>query len=448
MDNLSGQLSNLKKSRFIRDVSIVAGGTAAAQAITVAFSPIITRLYGPEAFGILGVFIAIVGMITPAASLAYTHAIVLPASDSDAKAIVRLSILIASCFNTLLTVVIVFYHEQVAIFFGFGVSAYYLLFIPVVIFFVIVEKTLNNWLIRKKQFSSMSGVAVVQAAAVNSTKAGFGLILATAPVLIVFNVIGHIFHAFLLWLKARATYTNQNNQEVPVVFEKKVSIKTVAHTYRDFPLYRSPQLILSAISHSIPTLMLAAYFGPVPAGFYALSRRVLVMPKFIISNSIGKAFMPRLAEAAQKGVSLRPYLIKATTGLAFIGLLPFASVFVFGPWLFGFVFGTDWISAGEYARWLAIWLYFGFILVPCEKAIPFLGLQGYYLIYEILMFIAQFGTLIYGAIVLKNDTTAVALFSIAGAALFICLIFFVLLNSNKRLRKDYVFSNTIDNFID
>lgn len=36
---------NFKKSRFAKDVAIVAGGTATAQLITIAFSPIITRLY-------------------------------------------------------------------------------------------------------------------------------------------------------------------------------------------------------------------------------------------------------------------------------------------------------------------------------------------------------------------------------------------------------------------
>ncbi|UCZ56541.1 hypothetical protein LGV61_12545 [Desulfurispirillum indicum] len=41
-------LTKLYNSKFIRNVAIVASGTAAAQAITMAFAPIITRIYGPE----------------------------------------------------------------------------------------------------------------------------------------------------------------------------------------------------------------------------------------------------------------------------------------------------------------------------------------------------------------------------------------------------------------
>jgi len=66
MPSVSGILTGLYvqildqalSSKFVRNVAIVATGTAGAQAITMAFSPINTRLYGPEAFGILGTFTA------------------------------------------------------------------------------------------------------------------------------------------------------------------------------------------------------------------------------------------------------------------------------------------------------------------------------------------------------------------------------------------------------
>ena len=42
------------KRPFVRNVVTVASGTAASQAIVMAFSPLITRIYGPEAFGLQG----------------------------------------------------------------------------------------------------------------------------------------------------------------------------------------------------------------------------------------------------------------------------------------------------------------------------------------------------------------------------------------------------------
>ncbi len=92
---MQGFINRTYKSRFVRNVAVVASGTAGAQAIVIAFSPIITRLYGPEAFGILGTFMAIVAVVTPIAALSYPIAIVLPKEDSDARGIARLSAYIA-----------------------------------------------------------------------------------------------------------------------------------------------------------------------------------------------------------------------------------------------------------------------------------------------------------------------------------------------------------------
>src|SRR5690625_2213325 len=88
------KLINFSKKPFVRNVIILASGTAAAQIITMVLSPIITRLYGPEAFGLMGAFMAIVNIVAPIAALTYPIAIVLPRRDQDAKMIIRLSMLI------------------------------------------------------------------------------------------------------------------------------------------------------------------------------------------------------------------------------------------------------------------------------------------------------------------------------------------------------------------
>ena len=95
VSNIFSRISGILKKPFVRNVTIVASGTAAAQAITMAFSPLITRIYGAEAFGLLGVFNALVSVVTPIAALTYPIAIVLPQEDTEAKGLVKLSSVIA-----------------------------------------------------------------------------------------------------------------------------------------------------------------------------------------------------------------------------------------------------------------------------------------------------------------------------------------------------------------
>ena len=92
---MKSRLIGLIKKPFVRNVITVSSGTAIAQVIAVACSPIITRLYKPEALGVIGVFLAITGIIRSVGSLSYANAIVLPKKDEDAKAIFLLSFIIS-----------------------------------------------------------------------------------------------------------------------------------------------------------------------------------------------------------------------------------------------------------------------------------------------------------------------------------------------------------------
>ncbi len=77
-------VKNIAGRPFVRNVVTVASGSAASQAIVMAFSPLITRLYGPEAFGLQGVFTSVAGLLIVVAAMGYPTAIVLPRHDADA----------------------------------------------------------------------------------------------------------------------------------------------------------------------------------------------------------------------------------------------------------------------------------------------------------------------------------------------------------------------------
>lgn len=99
-------LGRVRHSRFVRNVVLVASGTAGAQAISLAFAPVITRIYGPEAFGLLGTFTALVSVAAPAAALAFPIAIVLPKDDRDALGLVRLSLVLSLAVALLATILL------------------------------------------------------------------------------------------------------------------------------------------------------------------------------------------------------------------------------------------------------------------------------------------------------------------------------------------------------
>ncbi|WP_253644389.1 lipopolysaccharide biosynthesis protein [Vibrio sp. Y42_MX_L11] len=418
-------IKKLFKKNFFRNILLVVSGSAGAQAIAMAFTPFITRLYGPEAFGELGAFVALLGIFTPLVALAYPIAIVLPKSDSAAIGIAKLSLLIAIFTSTFLAFLILVWDERLIELLNLQLTSSFLIFIPIALLGTGSLQVIQQWLIRKKQFKTTAKVAISQSLIMNISKASAGLLLPLSSVLIIFSTVSSFLHAGLLllgWYKC--SEKNVRTNRVPI---SNVSLTELAYCHRDFPLYRAPQQFINGLAQSIPVLMLASFFGPAAAGFYTLSRTVAGVPATLISNAVGDVFYPRITAAANNKEKLFPLLFKATSSLAVVGLLPFGSLIIFGPWLFYFVFGPEWVVAGEYVRYLAPWLYFIFINAPSNKIIPVLSIQGYYLCFTCCTIIIRVLALAIGYYVFKTELASILFFSIAGVLLNAILIGAVLI---------------------
>jgi O-antigen/teichoic acid export membrane protein len=168
--------------------------------------------------------------------------------------------------------------------------------------------------------------------------------------------------------------------------------------------------------------MFSSFFGPAVAGFYAIGQRVLQMPITLISMSVGRVLLPRMAESVQEGRPIRPLIRKSTFGLALVGLIPFGAIFVFGPSIFAFVFGAEWNEAGLYARWLIPSLYFWFINIPSVKSLPFSQSQRFLLFWEIITTIIKIAIIGAGGLLFKNVLLTIKIYSVFGAGMYILLI--------------------------
>lgn len=415
---MKNRLRRLTKSKFARNVAIVATGTAGAQAITLAFAPIVTRLYGPEAFGLLGTFMALVSVLTPIAALSYPIAIVLPKGDSDAKGIARLSAYLAFGIAVCTALILLVVGDWLVELLSVQAISSFILLIPVAMLFSAWLQIAKQWLIRKKQFKITAKVAIAQAFIFSSAKAGIGWFNPVAAVLIVLATLDSALHTAMLALGTKRAALQEPQQDA----HPQTRLRELARRYYDFPLYRTPQIFINAVSQSLPVLMLASFFGPAQAGFYAIGRAVLGVPSTLIGQSVGDVFYPRIAEAAHNGENLTRLILKATLALAVAGFAPFAIVVAFGPWLFGYVFGAEWVTAGEYARWLALWMFFMFLNNPSVNALPILSAQGFHLIFTIFTIATRVIMLAAGYYVFDSDLVAVALFGASGAIINILLI--------------------------
>ena len=97
------------KSEFNRNILTLMTGTTIAQAIPIAISPILTRIYTPEDFGIFAIFLAITIIIGSIANGRYELAIMIPKKDEDAINIFALGFIITTSISLLLLVLVLIF---------------------------------------------------------------------------------------------------------------------------------------------------------------------------------------------------------------------------------------------------------------------------------------------------------------------------------------------------
>ena len=425
MLKISDFLVKYKKNKFIRNVATAATGSAGAQVLTLLFAPFITRLYSPDAFGMLGSFMALVAILGALSALSYPLAIVQPKLNVNALQLTVVSVFIAVVTSLIVAIGVFLFGEIMGRVYGL---ADFLYLLPMVMFLIGCQQAFQQQLIRNELFKKISAITIANSLIVNLLKICSGLFLATGTGLIFITCLSFLISMSLMWLGARHIVSiRQILQEIKRC--KLSGLVSIAKDYKDFPIYRAPQIAVNSFSQVLPVLMLGSLFSLTAAGYYTLSRSVLGIPTTFVGKAIGDVFYPRITNAKHNGEKLSRLIAKATLVLVVIGIFPFSIVVVTGPWLFTFVFGSEWGDAGSYSQWLSVWLFFGFVNRPSVAAIPVINQQSWLLIYELFSTGLKVMALGVGFYIFKSDLVAVALFSLLGALSYIYLILKVMQKS-------------------
>lgn len=415
---MKNKIEKYLKSSFIKNVLVLVTGTALGQVINMILMPLITRMYGPVSYGLMGTFQTIITIISPIAALAYPIAIVLPDKDEIAQLIVKLSLIISTIISVISIIIVFFLKDEISAILNLKVNSNYLYFIPLVIIFATGLQVMDQWLIRKNQFGIFARINIITVLLINGGKLLVGSINPTAGVLIVFSSLTQGVNAFLFFVFSDKSIIKKSN-----VTENKVTLFEVAKKYRDFPIYRAPETFFNEAAGGLPLLLLTVFFGPQTAGYYSLARSVLGAPISLIGNAVGKVFFPKVTQSANEKKKIAPLVSNATLQLALISLIPFSIIILFGPQLFSFIFGSEWKVAGVYARWLALWSYTTFINRPSVQTLPILLRQKFLLQFTVTSLIIKLIGLIIGFYIFKSDLIAIILFTVIGASSNLYLIF-------------------------
>jgi O-antigen/teichoic acid export membrane protein len=350
---------------FVRNVFVLMSGSAFAMVIPVLASPVLTRLYTPNDFGIFALFVSIVTACSMLVTGGYDSALVLPKRDRDALTVMAVCVIVSLGLGVvlfLLSWLASGYADELS---GSRISAW-LLWVPLLAFVTGLQLMFSFWANRKRQFKTLATNRVVESVATPGISVGLGACSFGVGGLVTGLLAGKIIATFML---ARSVWRDKNRLRPS--FQRQEMLKQAVR-YRDFPFFFAPTSFLDVLALQVPVLLLAKFFGPTVVGLFALTTRVIGAPLTLLSSCVGQVYYQWMAEASHR-MENRSHILRIAFYLLLIVAGPLLVIVLFSPSLFAVIFGEEWRAAGEYARILTFPLAAKFIVSPLTVIMPVSG---------------------------------------------------------------------------
>ncbi len=373
---LQSMLRSFKHGSYRQQVAILVSGTAAAQVLPIAASPILTRLYEPEDFGVLAIFASVASILISVSSAQYDQAITLPEKDEDAATIVSLCIRICGIFSLLLLLLVLLFNHTLAQWIGHPEIASWLYLIPFSVFASGLFSTFTFWCNRRaayghiaKQTFQLSAVTVTSSIALGFASIAGGQIIGVT--------LGRISSAFCMM---RVVY--KTDKKI-LILGFRTKVLPLAKRYIAHPTYFTPSRLINTFALQIPVLMISNLFLISTVGFFSIAYKLVALPTSIIANAIGNVYRQKISESYNEHGHYR-HIYKRTLLITILAsIIPFTALYLFAPFLFAVVFGEEWRVAGDYAQILVVSTFFSFITTPLNKGAIVVGAKRYDLAWNI-----------------------------------------------------------------
>jgi O-antigen/teichoic acid export membrane protein len=358
--------------------------------ITIAVSPIITRIYTPAEYGVYSLFFAVYSILAIGATGQYEFAIVLPSKEEDSANIGAVSILSNLAISAVLFIVVMIFGTEISTLLGNKIPSNLLFTIPIAVFLTGIYQSFLYWNNRSKNYQLLAYSRVVLAAGTAVVAVFLGYLKFGSEGLITTTIIAQFLAVLVLAIGSMVSIKTLVRN---ITFK---SMKAQAREHRQFPFFSLPSALLDSFSSQIPVLFISRLFDAELLGLYSLAMRILALPMSLVGEAVGKVFYKSFVDDINKGVNPKTTLFNTWKLLFVIGIVPFTLLLFFGPALFSFVFGVDWAEAGRIASLIVPMSFAIFISSPTSTAFYALKMQKYSLVFAVFALIYRVAAIYLG----------------------------------------------------
>ena len=416
-------LSSIVKSSGIRNFTKLLSANLVAQVIGLVVYPILTRMYAPEDFGLLNLFLSIGGVLIILSTAEYYYAIVLPKEETDAEQVLGVGVLWLVATTILVGLSVAFARPISLLFKSPDLISYYWL-MPLYVFAMGAWNLLNYWYIRHKEYNPISRYQVSQNVLSAGGKLGMGWGGVLHGGMIYSVVVAPLISLVCSWIYARKTL-------LPAW--RRISWRGVAEQaklYRNFPCFVLPRSFVNMLAGQMPILLLTPFFGGEAVGFLSLAILLGYTPIGTITRAIYQVMYQHTMEQVHRqkpiGQIFRKFILSASAIIipVFVGLW-----FVL-PKLTAWLLGAEWHISGEYIRWMLPWLYVSLLSCSINFLFDVFMKQKWGLFFELMLAVMRVAGLCIG-VWAGNFMLAIMCYSFFTALALVAQIIWMLLQVRR-----------------
>ena len=340
----------------IANVVTLMSGSASAQLLLVASSPLITRLYSPDDMGLLACIVSLISISATGASGRYELAILLPAKDEEAINVTALAVGLCLVLSALALVLITLFYQLIIDGLNVRELGGWLYLVPLGTFLAGFYNVLTYLGLRHKEYHALAAASIYRSVVLAGLSILLGLLKLGANGLLISQLVSS--------LTASVRIASSCLRLDGLVHIRFAELWRLARRYSDFPKYNLIGTVANDLSFHLVSLFILSAYSVATLGLYALVDRVLVAPMSIVGSAIGQVFIREASEEKRRTGSADLVFVSTLKRLMFAGVPIFAMLFVTADDLFATVFGESWRQAGQYTRILLPMFFLRFVVMP------------------------------------------------------------------------------------
>lgn len=349
-------------SKFRSATLRVTIGSALGYLITLLLTPVLSRLFGPEAFGLSATVIAVISVFTGISTFRLEVFAQRSTDEQEARTIFRYGLLCAASWGLLVSVVALVAWWQLE------VDWPWLLVGPLV-FLASLQLIGGAVLTRQRRYTALATANFTQGAGTGVAQMLLGFVQAS-PLSLVLG----FGAARLVW------FFPLSRLRAP---RDSAPVRVPDEVRRDAPVAGVSALV-NSLGGQLTILVASALYGAVEAGLLAMAIRLLVSPLAIIGQAAAAASIGELGRLIRAGSGEGASVVKsAMRDLALVGAVPCVGLALVGLFFASPLLGPEWEQAGQMMALLAPGTLLQFAVSPFSQLLNITGRSRQLLVWDV-----------------------------------------------------------------